>query len=68
MIRLSVYEEEEIQAVIKKHLPSSCVTAIDISGRALDVARRNATKHEEEVTFLSVDILNETMLKKCFSP
>ncbi|MCK5839273.1 MAG: peptide chain release factor N(5)-glutamine methyltransferase, partial [Bacteroidales bacterium] len=53
-----------IAIAIKKHLPSSCVTAIDISGRALDVARKNATKYEAEVTFLAVDILNETMLKK----
>ncbi len=53
-----------IAIAIKKHLPSSFVTAIDISGKALDAASRNAKQHDAEVTFLSTDILNEAMVKK----
>ena len=53
-----------IAIAIKKHLPSSFVTAIDVSGKALDTARRNAKQHDAEVTFLSIDILNDAMVKK----
>ena len=53
-----------IAIAIKKHLPASFVTAIDVSGKALDVARKNAKQHDAEVTFLSIDILNEAMVKK----
>ena len=53
-----------IAIAIKKYLPASFVTAIDVSGKALDVARKNAKQHDAEVTFLSIDILNEAMVKK----
>jgi release factor glutamine methyltransferase len=46
-----------IPVTLKKHLPTSKVTAIDISEKALEVAQSNALKNKVEVEFLNVDIL-----------
>ena len=40
-----------IALAIKKHLPSTKVTAVEASAAALVVAKRNATKHGLEVDF-----------------
>lgn len=46
---------------VAKHFDASHVTAIDVSPAALDVARRNAAKHElgqERVSFVEGDLLS----------
>lgn len=48
-----------IALALKKHLPKSKVTAIDISAGALDIAQRNATDLGLEINFMQSNILNE---------
>jgi len=43
---------------LKKHLPHSSVSAVDISKEAIAVAEGNALKNEAEVNFMNVDILD----------
>ncbi len=45
---------------LKKHLPAVQVSAIDISMAALAIARQNAQRHQCEVQFLQLDVLDET--------
>jgi release factor glutamine methyltransferase len=47
-----------IPITLKKNLPQSTVTGIDISEKALEVAKSNAVKHKVEVEFLKIDILS----------
>ncbi len=47
-----------IALALKKHLPSADVTAVDISEKALAVARKNALNQNLEVHFKKVDALN----------
>nr|WP_314287282.1 peptide chain release factor N(5)-glutamine methyltransferase [uncultured Capnocytophaga sp.] len=42
---------------IAKRIPRTEVTAIDISGRALEIAKRNALLNEVDIEFLEEDIL-----------
>lgn len=44
---------------LKKLLPKAAITSIDVSADALDVAKRNATQNNAEVTFLLFDFLNK---------
>lgn len=48
-----------IAIALAKHLPQAQLTAIDLSPRALEVAKRNVAKHavEDRVTLLSADLL-----------
>lgn len=46
-----------IPVTLKKHLPQAKVTGIDISEKALEVAKSNALKNRVEVEFLNLDIL-----------
>lgn len=48
-----------IAVTIKKLLPNSLVTAVDISDDALEVAQHNAEKLGVDVTFVKSDMLNE---------
>lgn len=48
-----------IPVSIKKHLPASKVTTIDISENALALAKENAAAHNAYINFLSLDFLNE---------
>ncbi len=48
-----------IPIAIKKNLPASIVTAIDISKDALEVATENATLHNAHITFKQLDFLDE---------
>ena len=53
---------------LKKNLPHSSVSAVDISKKALAVAERNAFKNEVQVNFMNVDILDSSqwhMLPEC---
>lgn len=43
---------------IKKYLPASTVSTIDVSVQALDVARENAAQLNADVNFINADILN----------
>lgn len=45
---------------LARALPQAEVLAVDISAKALAVARRNAAKHAPQVQFQLLDILNET--------
>lgn len=49
-----------IAIAIKKNLPESEVTAIDISVEALKVARRNAKSNLVEINFIHADMLNQS--------
>ncbi|AIL32072.1 peptide chain release factor N(5)-glutamine methyltransferase [Basilea psittacipulmonis] len=44
---------------IKKHFPSAQVTAVDISDRALQVAKENATRHHCDISFVQSNWLDE---------
>lgn len=48
-----------IPIALKKNLPSITVSAIDISGDALKVATENSETHHTEITFTSIDFLEE---------
>jgi len=53
---------------LKKNLPHSGVSAVDISKKAIAVAERNAFKNEVKVNFMNVDILDSSqwhMLPEC---
>lgn len=47
-----------IPIALKKNIPNSKVTGIDISKEALEVARSNAAKNLADVEFLNLDILS----------
>jgi release factor glutamine methyltransferase len=53
-----------IPIAIKKHLPSYNVTAIDVSEKALLVAKKNAIDNGVCISFSQTDILNETEREK----
>jgi release factor glutamine methyltransferase len=48
-----------IPIAIKKNLPASKLTAIDISKGALDLAAENAALHNTSILFTELDFLNE---------
>ena len=50
-----------IPIVLKKHLPHSAVTGIDISPNALAVAAKNASTHQVQIQWLEADILNSRL-------
>jgi release factor glutamine methyltransferase len=45
-----------IAVTLKKHLPKSRITAVDISKKALRVAKQNAQSHKTKVTFIESDL------------
>lgn len=49
-----------IPIAIKKHIPGARVSAIDISGEALEMARQNAELHHTEISFAQCDFLDES--------
>jgi release factor glutamine methyltransferase len=49
-----------IAIALKRNLPKSKVTAIDISEEAINVAMANASKNFEEVNFILADILDQS--------
>jgi release factor glutamine methyltransferase len=46
-----------IPVTLKKHLPDAQVTGIDISAKALEVAKSNALKNNAEIEFIKSDVL-----------
>ena len=48
-----------IPIVLKKNLPLSSITAIDISNEALKIAQLNAQKHNTSISFIQNDFLDE---------
>ncbi|UUC45609.1 peptide chain release factor N(5)-glutamine methyltransferase [Flavobacterium cerinum] len=55
-----------IAVSLAKNLPEAEVFAIDVSEKALEVARRNARQNEASVTFWHQDILNTDILSETF--
>jgi len=55
-----------IAVSLAKNLPQAEVVAIDVSEKALEVARRNARQLEAPVTFWHKDILETTILPEMF--
>jgi release factor glutamine methyltransferase len=49
-----------IPIVLKKHLPLSTITSIDVSYEALHIAKKNAQMHNTEIDFKHIDFLDET--------
>jgi len=50
-----------IAVTLKKHIKNARVFALDVSGEALDVARKNARLCGVEITFFQLDILKEDL-------
>ena len=48
-----------IPVAIKKHLPAAVMLAIDVSEKALLLAKENAALHNAHISFLLLDFLNE---------
>ncbi|MFD2565991.1 peptide chain release factor N(5)-glutamine methyltransferase [Pseudotenacibaculum haliotis] len=42
---------------LKKHLPNAEISAIDISKKAIEVAKKNAELNQAEISFIELDIL-----------
>jgi release factor glutamine methyltransferase len=55
-----------IPITLKKKLPKVTVFALDVSEKALEVATKNASMNQVDVTFLQNDILATTMLEQQF--
>lgn len=55
-----------IAIAIAKNIPNASVFAIDVSEKAIEVAKRNAILNEVEVTFLQKNILEMDDLKQQF--
>ncbi len=47
-----------IPIALKKNIPNADVFAIDISEKALEIARKNAKMNEVEIQFVQADVLN----------
>lgn len=50
-----------IAVSLAKNLPNAKVYALDVSKKALKIAKQNAALNEVEVTFFEIDILNEAI-------
>ena len=47
-----------IPITLKKHLPNAEISAIDISEKALEIAKKNAEFHQANIQFIQQDYLN----------
>ena len=52
-----------IPVTIKKHLPQTNVNALDISEEALIISKENAATHKTEITWFTIDFLDENNWK-----
>lgn len=57
-----------IPVTLKKHLPHAQVTGIDVSDKALVVAKSNAVKNDVGVDFVKQDILTTSEIENLKSP
>ncbi|MBA4153290.1 peptide chain release factor N(5)-glutamine methyltransferase [Flavobacterium sp.] len=55
-----------IPITLKKNLPKATVFALDVSEKALEVATKNASMNQVEITFLQNDILATSRLEQQF--
>ena len=55
-----------IPITLKKNLPKATVFASDVSEKALEVATKNASKNQVDITFLQNNILSTTRLEQQF--
>jgi len=55
-----------IAIALAKKLPNASVSAIDVSTKALEVAKRNANANQVHISFIHQDILETTDLKQEF--
>lgn len=46
---------------LKKHLPNAEVFALDVSEPALNLAKKNAIRHQTQITFIQTDILKDEL-------
>ena len=53
-----------IPVILKKNFPEAVVSSIDISEKALEVAKRNAELHDTEINFIHGDYLNAEFMEK----
>ena len=53
-----------IPVILKKNFPEAVVSSIDISEKALEVAKRNAELHHTEINFINGDYLNAEFMEK----
>ena len=49
---------------LKKHFPNAEISAIDISEKALEIAKKNAEFHKKEINFIQADFLNTELTEK----
>ena len=47
-----------IPITLKKHFPNAEISAMDISEKALEIAKKNADFHKKEINFIQADFLN----------
>ena len=52
-----------IPIVLSKYLPKSSIETMDVSANALEVAKRNALRHEVQVKFIHRDVLSMDTLQ-----
>ena len=48
-----------IPIAIKKHLPAAIISSIDISAKAIELAKENALLHNAHINFIELDFLEE---------
>lgn len=49
-----------IPIAIKKHLPAAIITSIDVSEKAIELAKENAALHNAHINFIQLDFLDES--------
>ena len=53
-----------IPITLKKHFPNAEISAMDISEKALEIAKKNADFHKKEINFIQADFLNTELTEK----
>ena len=53
-----------IPITLKKHFPNAEISAIEISEKALEIAKKNADFHKTEINFIQKDYLNTELTEK----
>jgi len=48
-----------IPIAIKKHLPAAIITSIDVSEKAIELAKENAALHNAHINFVQLDFLDQ---------